>query len=368
MAMTPEAQTVRWEIWHADAQGRARTSVDLSAGFTIVKSLVKEQFKLTLPGDFDKSKLYRDARFEFWRAPTQTAKLAQVLLGITRMWEYTTNRDGLTVVTPMGPGPTELVRRRIVAYAADESESDKSGPADDVMKEIVRENLGASAPAGRDLSALGFTVQGDMGDAPTVERKFAWQNVYPVLENLSDAAWAAGTRTGFHIVPVTAGNLEFRTWTDQPGVDRTGVIFSIENDNLERPKLRYDYSKEKNYIYSGGDDTGAARNVREVSDDVQVDASVWNRREGWVDCRMETEDAAIDAAGEAGLSKHRGRVFFQGRLIDSPAALFGRDWNWGDRVTIDYTGVQLPVLVQAIKIVVDRNGKEKLDVRVRYDS
>lgn len=367
MAREYEAETVRWEIWYADPQGNNRALVDKTSGFTIVKGLYDEQFKLVLPGDFERSRLVRDARFEFWRAPTQTAKLAQVMVGLFRVSETATDRNGLTTITAMGPGPTELTKRRIVAYPAGATEASGNGPADDLMKAIARENLGALAAASRDLSGLGFTVQGDMGDAPTVERSFSWQNVYPVLVKLADSAWGAGTRTGFHIVPVSRGNFEFRTWTGQPGQSRLGVVFSLENNNLERPKLRFDYSEEETHIYAGGSGEGADRNVREVSDDIASEASVWNLREGFADCRMETEDAGVDAAGEARLAEKKPRVFFKGRLIDSDAALFGRDWGWGDFVSINYGGVQLPVLVQAIKIVMDRNGKEKIDARVRYD-
>ncbi len=170
--------------------------------------------RVTLTGDFDLSLLSPDNRIEIWREPSSGAKLRLEDIYFIRRIVPTTNQDGLQRITVRAMSPTELLLRRIIAFAAGSSQSAKTDNVDDMMKEIVRENLGASAGndgfgASRSFDATFFSVQADATLGPSITKNFSWRNVLIVLQDLSDVAREAGTELYFAVVPTSTTTFEF---------------------------------------------------------------------------------------------------------------------------------------------------------------
>jgi hypothetical protein len=182
---------------------------------------------VTLPGNFHatyKTMIDVDYMVEFWRHPAQGAMRLESVFFV-RDIIYEEDFKGNDIIILAGPDGNDLLNRRIVAYAAGSSQSDKTNQADDMMKEIVTENLGSSATAPRDLTDLNFTVAGDVTAAPSITKAFSWRNVLDVLQDIVAISAENGTDLYFDVVPVVISSseigFEFRTYTDQPGQDRT---------------------------------------------------------------------------------------------------------------------------------------------------
>ena len=370
-------QETTHEVWLCDQYGSRLTIIDNLINFVFVKVVNSIGYcSVTLPGNF--SETYQtligvDYMIEFWRSPAQgTMQLESVFF--IRDITYEEDTQGNDIIILSGPDGNDLLDRRIVAYAAGSSESSKSDLADDMLKEIVKENLGASATdSDRDLTDLSFTVAGDISDGPHIVKAFSWRNVLQVLQDITFMSAENGTSLFFDVVPIVISSsvigFEFRTYTDQRGQDRTydsnnPVVFSKEWGNLSNPLLRYDYNKEANYIYGGGQGEGTDRVISEQSDASRIGSSVWNRREMFTDARNETTAAGVANKAKEILRENVPLVRFTGILLDTPQARYGVDWFFGDRVEISYRNIQFQGIAKALMITMDREGNEILEVKV----
>lgn len=313
-----------------------------------------------------------DRQIQIWRQPRGRTKAID-FLGLLRYWDYQTNDDGLTTLILKGPDQNELAGRRIVAYPAEDADAQLSAvEIDDGMKDIILANLGSGAASGRDLSSLDFTIAADQTAGPTTTKGFSWREVPRVLRDLVDAAYAAGTEVFWAIVPYAVDpaddrvQLQFRTWTGQPGADRTWennasnpTIFGLEWGNIRKPHLIVDRRAEANYIYAGGQGEKDDREIVEVSDDTLIGASVWNRREAFTDARNEEATAGVTAAANARLAEGRPREVFSAEVLDTEDTPYGTRWALGDKLTISYLGRQFDEIVRAVHVSM-KDGQESV--------
>jgi hypothetical protein len=373
-------QGITHEAWLCDQYGRRLTLVDNLIGFEIVKVVNDISYcSVTLPGNFHatyKTMIDVDYMVEFWRHPAQGSMRLESVFFV-RDIIYEEDFKGNDIIILAGPDGNDLLNRRIVAYAAGSSQSDKTNQADDMMKEIVTENLGSSATAPRDLTDLNFTVAGDVTAAPSITKAFSWRNVLDVLQDIVAISAENGTDLYFDVVPVVISSseigFEFRTYTDQPGQDRTydsksPVIFSKEWGNLAQPMLRYDYTKEANLIYGGGQGEGDYRTIAEVSDVTRIGSSVWNRREKFADARNEPTADGVSNKAEEVLNENKPLHRFTAKLLDTPQTRYGVDWSFGDKVVVSYRDIQFQGVAKALRIRLDKEGNEILEVKVEVVS
>jgi hypothetical protein len=370
-------QETTYEVWLCDQYGRRLTILDNLIGFDIVKVVNDVSYcSVTLPGNFNETyqtQVGVDYMIEFWRSPAQGAMTLENVFFVREIY-YEEDIKGNDIIILAGPDGNDLLDRRIVAYAAGGSESDKTDNADDMMKEIVAENLGSSATdSDRDLTDLNFTVAGDVTGGPSITKGFAWRNVLKTLKEIAYSSAENGTDLYFDVVPIVISSseigFEFRTYTDQPGQDRTydtnnPVVFSKEWGNLANPILLYDYTKEANFVYGGGQGEGTDRTISEQSDTTRIGASVWNRREKFADARNEATSNGVANKAEEVLNENKPFKRFTGQLLDTPQARYGVDWFFGDKVEISYRGIQIQGIAKALKIKLDKEGNEVLTVKV----
>lgn len=272
----------------------------------------------------------------------------------------------------------DLLRRRWVMAYAGSAEAQKTGCADDVMKEVVAEatsDVVEPVPEAGTREWEGFGVAPDWSQGPEITKGFAWRQLLTpagggVLPSLAEAAREAGTEVFFEVgvAAVTAGSiaLEFRTFTGQPGRDRAGTVFALERGNLRDPALVFDYSEEENYVYGAGPGQEADRQVEQEYDAARYGVSKWNRCEGVADARNEEGDGVREVA-RARMSQGRGRVSFAATLVDTRGTRFGIHWDLGDRVRAVYREMEFEAMVRGAAIELDGEGRDTISGRFDYE-
>lgn len=333
-------------------------------------------FSMVLPQGFDKSLLSLDSIIEFSRTPPGGRKdLVQVYF--VRSFRYFDDQNGTEYLEIGGFDPLYLLTSRIIAYKSDTAQALMTDFTDDMSKAVVIDNLGGDAIAARDLSGYGFSVEADFGGGISVTKQFSYENLLDVVRGIAETSRGNGTELyyGVKAIPGNDGLFDFRFWAHaaQYGVNRTStspspVYFGKNWGNLQVPEYIIDYSDEINYVYAGGSGKGTARTVREVSTTSAINASQWNRREGFTqNTTAESSAAALDAAGYDYLNKHRVVRKFSGTLLDTPRYRYGIDWGFGDRVTCEYQGMQFDALINLVQFSIDGNGQETITAQVKVD-
>jgi hypothetical protein len=330
-------------------------------------------FTLRVNGDLDRRLLHVDNLLEFYRTPPGTAPIL-LGVGMLRYWEWGES-GGTTTLTLGGPDQMDLLNRRIVAYKSPEANWSKSDFADDMIKAVVRENMGTLATdpwynRGRSYRAANFSVAPDEGRGKSVELSFQFRNVLAVLQEISDASawpsqddnWVPKTVL-FDCDYIAPAVFLFRTWVPMRGVDRTigsaisPIIFSREAGNLDLPTLRFDYTEEENIVYGLGQGTGTSRTVDPENDVPRENLSIWNLREGIEPATEEDTIQGVAWRAFLAMQEARPRVIFSGDLVDTPQTRFGVEWGYGDLVTIQHMGMQFDGRVDSFNVHSGADGE-----------
>lgn len=250
-----------------------------------------------------------------------------------------------------------------------------------MMKEFVTESItdgvnptpSAGTRVWADLSIAPDTSSGPFLTESFPLKKLLLPSGGGALSSISKAAKEAGTEVFFSVEPDNVGSgsidFEFRTFINQPRQDVSDrVFFEKESGTLSNPFLEFDYSLEENYIYGGGQGEGAARNIQQVSDADRYNASQWNRCEGFADARNSTGSNSIREVARANLEDGRPVRRFGGDPIDTVGTSFGKDWDFGYKVTARYRDEEFPAIVRAVVIRVNDDGSEDVQARLDHES
>jgi len=337
-------------------------------------------FSLELPADNVLmpvwAELAGDARVVIWRQPVGAARFSVDFSGLCRYSELFQRQQRL-YLRLSGYSINEILARSIVHAPAstDETpvtESLKTGACDDVMKAIVREQLGALAgtsiypDADRDRSAQGFTVAPDLALGTTVTKAFSRRNVLTVLQELAqDSLKVPDTAVWFGFVPVGDGlQGVFTTNVGQWGIDARGsVTFSLENGNASNMRDTMDRRGELTYVYGGGSGVGTARIEPAPLYSLRQFDSPLNRREGFYSLNSETDTAAIQGGMRGVLNDARPvrRLLFD--VIDTNKTRLGVHYSLGARVLGEFAGVTREYHVAGYQVV-HVAGKDDLTVNL----
>jgi hypothetical protein len=369
------------EIYLCDPVGIRLEALDYITEYEYVKAANElSPFTLKLPIKFDRNKIRLDNIIEIWRgfAPG-TLKLDYC--GFLRDWIFGDNA-GLEFTELYGNSTMDLLRRRIVKDYAGSAQAEMTDYADDMIKAVVKDQLGADAASGRDLTSVGggFTIQADLSDGQSITKTFPYKNVLQICQEIADASRQAGTAVYFDIVPIIASTVtgalafQLQTFTDQRGNDRTWdsstpVFIGPDWGNFENGYLEYDYSNEANYAYVMGQGDGESREIAEESDTTRIGMSIWNRCEGAKDARnIEYGDAdALTGEAYTYLDEHKPVFRFGGDIVETSTFLYGRDWGFGDKVTAVYSGYQVDAMIDKVHVRKDSNGQSRITAKLEVD-
>jgi hypothetical protein len=316
-------------------------------------------FTLMLPDTFDQAMAQKDARLIVWRQPSGGRKSID-FAGLVRYWVYQyvsgVLRRGLA-----GPCYNDILDTRIIPYNSGTGYTLKNQEADDLMKALVRENLGASATDGdRDLVTPGYlAVDGDTSLATVVWKQCCRLKLLQTLQEVAEASKeTAATAAYFGVVPSGSGfDMIFRTNIGQWGQDHRypdgpagARIFAVERSNITDPKLEIDAREEVTYVYAAGQGEEDNRIILPVYDIARIGESPLNRREMLLDERGEDYISRLGSAGRTALEDGRPATRFTGSIVETPTSRYGIDWGFGDYVTASFLGQQYDVQVSMVNV------------------
>jgi hypothetical protein len=369
--LAPEAD---YALAHIDFGSSAPTTYPsrMAAGwmeYTKVQNNVGA-FRLGLPYPQFNTELSRlDARLVVFRKPPDGARYLD-FAGFIRTDNVDYYQRGSNMYMEIrGVDYNHLLKRRVIAALATSAGANKSGPADNVIKAYVRENMGALATADRDLSFMGFTVQSDLGYGTSISKAASYAGLLETLQAISeDSHSTEATSTYFGIVPTYDGWLmEFRTNVTQFGNDHRHpsgpsgmngaqgpVVIGLDRQNMDNASLIQDRIDEVTFCYGLGQGENLVREIQTATDATRVGASPFNRIETTINATNGT-GAEVTAQAMARLRDGRPRKSFSGVLVETAGTRYGIDWNIGDYLTTVFAKRVMDCRVEAVSVSISGN-------------
>lgn len=329
------------------------------------------RLSITFPSSVPWQILGEDQRIEVWRSidgGLPTLDMGSCFFVRKRVRR---TRGPTTIEAACG---MDLLRRRIIAYAAGESQASKTDQADDMIKAIARENLSSSAvDTSRQISSTLFSVAADVAAGATITKAFAWDQVLTTAQEIAAASMTAGTYIAFDVIVNTSSlGLELQTYSGQRGQDRristgSGLIFSEETGLLVNAQLTDDWTGEVNYVYAGGQGEGTARTVLTAFDTDMINVSPFNRLEKFIGATESASSAAVQDKADSELRQFRPRRYLDASIAENQRARYGRDWGYGDFITAQFDGESFDARIDAIGITIDQSREERIDAIIRVE-
>jgi hypothetical protein len=286
--------------------------------------------------------------------------------------QFTYNDDD-HIWTVRAEDTMKILNNPIVAYLADTVYADKTfdneneGTADDLMKEYVRENLGADVTDSfRDESA-NLTVEAGTHEGGFTEKQASYRKLLSVCQELADDSAGTGIEVYFDVTFVENANPQFIFITrvgDLYGNRSSLLTFYKGNGTVERAELTWDYSKEITYGYVGGDGEGAERVVLEINSGLDSGAP-FERSEELYDARGAYATTALYAEGRTQLQKSQGILSITANLKETNEIKFGHDFDFGQKVGLSVKGYMVEALIDKFSIQAERGGADQLDISVK---
>ena len=334
--------------------------------------------QLVLPGTDASPLLFlRDTELEVFRTEDGITSLEGEKPFFARDAQISLSPAGEYLTTITAIDAKHLLTRRIVAYAAGTAQSRKSNiAADNMMKAIVRENLGSSAVTARQFTDFG--VEADTTSADVMTKAFAWRNVLAVLQEIANANYTGAPTTpryiSFDIVRQGDGTLQFRTYMDQRGTDRSAssvspLVLSPDFGTLADASIKYATLDEATAVIVGGPGEESLRLTTTVTAAAATGLSYFNFIEAFADARNgNASTAGLQAEGNSMLQERRARRLFRGRVVQTDSVKYGVHWRWGDRVAAQFAGVTIDdCRIDRVRVRVTPDEGEQIEAELNAD-
>jgi len=234
------------------------------------------------------------------------------------------------------------------------------------MKAIVSKQLGSTASAWRSK----ITEAPNLGaGGASISKAFAYRNVLMVVQELADLATEAGVWLGFDVVRTAPGAFEFRTYTGQRGQNHGRAsgdprLVGKQYGNLSEATFGTYHADERNWVQVAGQGEGDSRVLVYRENIARRDASKWNRREYFKDSRDESDTDILNADGDAVLEEFKPKQRLTGTLHDTPGMQYGIHYWFGDVLSVEAFGYFVDCHVKAVRVRVDQDGGEQLDIKL----
>ena len=325
-----------------------------------------------------------DGRLEVWR---RTAHTLPQLVGDTqwliRLFREKVDEQGINNLRVTCHDGMDLLNRRIIAYPNYNPYTQKGTEyADDMIKEIVRENFGdESVDTDRDVSDW-LSIDEDFSLAPevTLNDNIGFRIVRPVLDKICELSEAKGTYLTYDVTyNIETKKFEFKTFIGQRGNDlgstsQKRLVLSCVYDKkpilgraLSYASSGIDALDERTFVYLGGqsDDTNAI--YATVGDDERINSSPFGRYEDFLDAENPASASLASYRNEAtSWLNHKSRIReINGHIEQTEAILYGRDYNFGDIVAMQYREKIYDIHLDDVQVVFDSDGSESVTIFTR---
>lgn len=294
-------------------------------------------------------------------------------IGLHRTPQRQITSQGRSIFTSYGRGLLDLIRRRGIAHYANSTGSNKSGPAETVIKEFVDENAGPGAvspPRLRTGTIPGLSVQADAGLGAVWTGARAYHNL---LEIISEIAGFAGlvftvTNLGGYTFRFDVSEPEDRTNTGidpLTGLNASGnipIVFNPILGNLTNPSLTDSATEEITVaiILGQGQEDDRAFAIRTSA---ATGDSPLNDIEDIRDARQESTAAGLNTRGDELLEEMQSRENFHGEIVQIPSIVYGRDYFLSDLVTVQMDDIVRNKQVTEVRINVSE-GNENITIEL----
>lgn len=304
--------------------------------------------------------------FEVWREKGGVLELQNETAYFLQNWELWADSEGGEYITLTCSDANWLLDTAIVAAFTGSDEAEMTGIPDDLMKAIVSKQLGSTASAWRSK----ITEAPNLGaGGASITTAFAYRNVLEIVADLAKQANEAGVWVGFDVVRTAPGAFEFRTYTGQRGQDHSRTsgdprFVGKQYGNLSEAKFGTYHADERNWVCVAGQGEGDKRVLVFRENIARRDASKWNRREFFVDSRSETDTAILESDGDAALDEYKPKQVLTGTIHDTPGMQYNIHYQFGDVLSVEAFGYFVDCHVKSVRVKVDQDGGEQLDIKL----
>lgn len=328
--------------------------------------------ELWLPPVYPLSMFAVDQRLEPWRNTGGGWYLDGESPFFLRNWRYSSEGRQRSIYLKAYDA-NYLYDGWIIAYNSANAYSEKVDYCDDMMKAIIRENMGSLATDIDRTIETWLQVEADLSQAAQSHKAFAHRYVLSVLQELAQESRQRGTYLSFDTVYVSESAMKFRTYTGARGDDHSGdskdpVIINEDSRTLAEVVLDEDHSQERNTIYAGGQGVADARAIYKIQDQARALASPFNRREFWLDARNSSDADQLESEARAALEAGRAKQVLTGQILETPGLRYGVHYRFGDILVAEAQGYSFDAHVEAIHVTADRDHGEVLDNHVRGEA
>lgn len=244
-----------------------------------------------------------------------------------------------------------ILADHIVAYASETSQSLKTTGAAAMMRQFIDENIGPGATDmfsdDRDMSAVVEIATLNWTSPTITDYEGSTRNLLKVCQDIASASLALGTFLAFDVtrIPGTPYRARIGIYRDQIGVNHGqysngAVILSMKRGTLSETEAVSSYGGVKNVVYVGGSGRGAERPYVSVYDLASVKRGIYGRSELFAGRSSQDLTSLTDEA-RAELERARAKRTFAATFNQTPQAVFGKHFRFGDIVAVSSIGGEM---------------------------
>jgi hypothetical protein len=364
------------------------------------------EFTLDMPHTFDISLLKEDSQLEIWRTPPDGAPTLETGTGwFVQSASRIIPADSAGVIRATGASAMHLLTRRVIPMSSKTKTKKKrkkgganAGPngaaAGDAILRLAREHLGRGLDynyngtvsgsgqeelnsgdrfntgdtlTGRDLETPGYlTFAAYQGHGVVLKKKFGWREVWDSVVEMIEATDELLEPIAVDIEASSTNPLRYplKTYAPIRGTDRTTTVTLSPDSphyNLADVEWGTDWSEHVNQIWVKKPKKLASR-----PNAFSVGTNPYARREALVDASDAETNEETRIEGDAALREGKPKKVFTCRVVNTPISMYGRDWFWGDKVTVSVLGETATATVAGINVRVAA-GEETITAVVEVD-
>jgi hypothetical protein len=262
-----------------------------------------------------------------------------------------------------------LLSDRVVAYRANVANRSvfAAVPAETVLKTLFNYNCTALAVTGTksqriiDGNTAGMTTAATAGGGSTVSIACSMQNLLETMQKV-----AIGNGGDFDMVWTAPATYTFTWYLGQRGTNRSSsVILSVATGTIAELQVITDRVQDFTNVILGGSGESIARNM--YSRPASLNTGLSNR-ERFIDARNQGAGSTAsyyNTIGDSTLAQQtQKRTIYNVKLTQNAALKYGRDYFFGDLVTINDNGTLVTQMVQGVDMKFDSNGSETVNVKL----